>query len=173
MARALIALGSNLQQPITQVSRAIAVLQATSGLHLIQASSLYVTAPVGYDHQPDFINAVVSVETDIPAPALMTLLLEIEHTFGRERPFPNAPRILDLDLLDYDGQTCDTPHLILPHPRLHERGFVMLPLAEIAPAYRVTHASANGQTALEWATQFEHDAVRKLARDDIHSPQHA
>lgn len=166
MARALIALGSNLQQPAQQVRRAIAQLAETPGLHCIKASSLYVTAPVGYDNQPDFINAVVSAETTLAAPALMTLLLEIEQQFGRERPFPNAPRILDLDLLDYDGLTLNTAHLTLPHPRMHERGFVMLPLAEIAPDFRMSQAAANGQTAVEWARQFEHEAVRKLAEND-------
>jgi 2-amino-4-hydroxy-6-hydroxymethyldihydropteridine diphosphokinase len=103
MATALIALGSNLQQPEKQVGKAIEVLANTPGLSLIKASSLYSTAPVGYDNQPDFINAVVQMATEMPAPQLMQLLLDIEQTFGRERPFPNAPRILDLDLLDYDG----------------------------------------------------------------------
>ncbi len=166
MARALIALGSNLQQPAQQVRRAIAQLATTPGLKLLQASSLYVTAPVGYDQQPDFINAVVSVETALPAPRLMSLLLDIEQQFGRERPFPNAPRVLDLDLLDYDGLTLNTAHLTLPHPRMHERGFVMLPLAEIQPDFRLLQAAAQGQSAVEWAQLFEHEAVRKLAEDD-------
>lgn len=163
MANVLIALGSNLQQPQQQVQRAIQVLAETPGLQMLQASSLYVTAPVGYDNQPDFINAVVSMQTDIPATDLMALLLQIEETFGRERPFPNAPRILDLDLLDYDGMRMDTAHLRLPHPRMHERGFVMLPLAEIQPDFVVPHVSARGQTAVEWARQFEQAAVQKLA----------
>lgn len=163
MAVAYIALGSNLQQPHVQVTQAIQVLSTTPGLQLLKASSLYATAPVGYDNQPDFINAVVQVRTDLPAPQLMQLLLAIEQTFGRERPFPNAPRILDLDLLEYEGLSLDTPLLKLPHPRMHERGFVMLPLAEIAPDFVMHHALASGQTAVEWATRFEHDAVRKLA----------
>lgn len=158
MATALIALGSNLQQPETQVSNAIAVLASTPGLSLIKASSLYATAPVGYDNQPDFINAVVQVATEIPAPQLMQLLLEIEQTFGRERPFPNAPRILDLDLLDYDGMQLDTELLKLPHPRMHERGFVILPLAEIVPDFMLPQ----GQTVVEWIAEHPHDDVRKL-----------
>jgi 2-amino-4-hydroxy-6-hydroxymethyldihydropteridine diphosphokinase len=158
MALALIALGSNLQQPEQQVSKAIQVLAATTGLNLLQASSLYATAPVGYDNQPDFINAVIQVATDIPAPALMQLLLDIEQTFGRERPFPNAPRILDLDLLAYDGVQMATEQLTLPHPRMHERGFVILPLAEIVPDFILPQ----GQTVVEWATAFPHADVRKL-----------
>jgi 2-amino-4-hydroxy-6-hydroxymethyldihydropteridine diphosphokinase len=158
MATALIALGSNLQQPETQVSKAIAVLSSTPGLTLMQASSLYATAPVGYDNQPDFINAVVQVVTEIPAPQLMQLLLDIEQTFGRERPFPNAPRILDLDLLDYDGMQLDTELLKLPHPRMHERGFVILPLAEIVPDFMLPQ----GKTVVEWTAKHKHDDVRKL-----------
>lgn len=158
MATALIALGSNLQQPKTQVSNAIQQLSQTPGLILLKASSLYATAPVGYDNQPDFINAVVQVATDIPAPQLMQLLLEIEQTFGRERPFPNAPRILDLDMLDYDGLRLDTELLKLPHPRMHERGFVILPLAEIVPDFVLPH----GKTVVEWSAENKHDDVRKL-----------
>lgn len=158
MALALIALGSNLQQPQVQVANAIQVLSQTPGLSLVKASSLYATAPVGYDNQPDFINAVIQVSTQIPAPELMQLLLDIEQTFGRERPFPNAPRILDLDLLDYDGLRMATAHLSLPHPRMHERGFVILPLSEIVPDFILPH----GQTVVEWATEFPHDDVRKL-----------
>ena len=158
MATALIALGSNLQQPETQVSNAIAVLASTPGLSLIKASSLYATAPVGYDNQPDFINAVVQVATEIPAPQLMQLLLDIEQTFGRERPFPNAPRILDLDLLDYDGMQLDTELLKLPHPRMHERGFVILPLAEIVPEFMLPQR----KTVVEWIAEHPHDDVRKL-----------
>ncbi|WP_019883326.1 MULTISPECIES: 2-amino-4-hydroxy-6-hydroxymethyldihydropteridine diphosphokinase [unclassified Methylophilus] len=158
MAIALIALGSNLQQPETQVSKAIAVLASTPGLTLMCASSLYATAPVGYDNQPDFINAVVQVATEMPAPQLMQLLLDIEQTFGRERPFLNAPRILDLDLLDYDGMQLDTELLKLPHPRMHERGFVILPLAEIVPDFMLPQ----GKTVVEWTAKHKHDDVRKL-----------
>ncbi|MGQ2966149.1 2-amino-4-hydroxy-6-hydroxymethyldihydropteridine diphosphokinase [Methylophilus sp.] len=158
MALALIALGSNLQQPEQQVSKAIQVLAATTGLRLLHASSLYATAPVGYDNQPDFINAVIQVVTEIPAPELMQLLLDIEQTFGRERPFPNAPRILDLDLLDYAGLQLATEQLTLPHPRMHERAFVILPLAEIVPDFILPQ----GQTVVEWATESPHADVRKL-----------
>lgn len=158
MAVALIALGSNLQQPEKQVSKAIEVLANTPGLRLIKASSLYATAPVGYDNQPDFINAAVQVATDIPAPQLMQLLLDIEQTFGRERPFLNAPRILDLDLLDYEGMHLDTELLTLPHPRMHERGFVIVPLAEIVPDFMLPQ----GKTVVEWMAESQHQDIRKI-----------
>ena len=94
---------------------------------------MYLTSPVGYDNQPDFINAVASLETTLEPSQLLESILDIESSFGRERPFPNAPRVLDLDLLLYDELVMHTPSLTVPHPRMHLRGFVMLPLAEIAP----------------------------------------
>jgi len=135
--RAFIALGSNLQDPATQVSRAFEALAVLPATRLIRRSSLYRTAPVGYDNQPDFINAAAEVETDLDALSLLRALLALETSHGRERPFPNAPRVLDLDLLLYDDLTMNTPELTLPHPRMHERGFVLFPLAEIAPELEI------------------------------------
>lgn len=131
--RAFIALGSNLQDPQRQVRQALTEISEMPGIQLVRASSLYRTAPVGYDNQPDFINAVAEITTDIPPAALLQALLALETTHGRERPFPNAPRVLDLDLLLYDDLTMHSEELTLPHPRMHSRGFVLLPLAEIAP----------------------------------------
>lgn len=133
MALAYIALGSNLCEPIQQVTDAIQALNAISNTTLVAQSSLYRSAPVGYDNQPDFINAVASVETTLSPEDLLTAMFDVENAFGRERPFPNAPRILDLDLLLYEQKTRQTKRLVLPHPRMHTRAFVMHPLAEIAP----------------------------------------
>lgn len=131
--RAFIALGSNLQDPATQVTRAFERLAELPGTRVTRISSLYRTAPVGYDEQPDFINAAAEVATRLTPLELLHALLQLEASFGRQRPFPNAPRVLDLDLLLYDDRVMHTPELTLPHPRLHERGFVLFPLAEIAP----------------------------------------
>lgn len=131
--RAFIALGSNLQDPATQVRKAFEELAALPGTQLLRKSSLYRSAPLGYDNQPDFINAAAEVTTSLTPLELLHALLALETRFGRERPFPNAPRILDLDLLLYDDLMMQTAELTLPHPRLHERAFVLLPLAEIAP----------------------------------------
>lgn len=133
MAMAYIALGSNLKQPMLQIKQAIIALADLPQTKLLQHSSLYLTSPVGYDNQPDFINAVASLETTLEPSQLLESILDIESSFGRERPFPNAPRVLDLDLLLYDELVMHTPSLTVPHPRMHLRGFVMLPLAEIAP----------------------------------------
>ena len=133
MSKAYIALGSNLQQPQLQVQQALNELNDLPETRVVMKSSLYRTAPVGYDHQPDFINAVAEVDTLLEPVQLLHQLLALENRHGRERPFPNAPRILDLDLLLYDNITMNTPELTLPHPRMQARGFVLLPLAEIAP----------------------------------------
>lgn len=99
---------------------------------LLKRSSFYRTAPVGYMNQPDFINAVVQIETELTPHQLLDALLEIEQTCGRIRTFPNAPRILDLDILLYETLQSQDAKLILPHPRMHERAFVLQPLLEIA-----------------------------------------
>jgi len=131
--RAFIALGSNLKDPASQVSSALRELEDLPETHLVKASSLYRTTPVGYDNQPDFINAVAEVTTGLAPLTLLHALLTLENSHGRERPFPNAPRVLDLDLLLYDDLIMQTTELTLPHPRMHVRGFVLFPLAEIAP----------------------------------------
>ena len=131
--KAFIAFGSNLKDPKKQVEGAIQTINNTPHIQLTRTSSLYKTAPIGYDNQDDFFNAVAEIKTDLTPIELLRTLLEIEASFGRERPFPNAPRVLDLDLLLYENITMNTVELTLPHPRMHERGFVMIPLTEIAP----------------------------------------
>ncbi len=132
---AVIALGSNLAEPVRQVRAALSALEAHSQIQIEKTSSLYVTAPVGYDDQPNFVNAVCSVRTSLDGVSLLAVLNRIEADFGRERTFRNAPRTLDLDIIDFDGISSDDPHLTLPHPRAHERSFVMKPLAEILPDF--------------------------------------
>lgn len=131
--RCFIALGANLGDPVATVAAAIVALRSLPQTEFIAASSLYRTAPVGLRHQPDFINAVVELAAVSPAPTLLEALFDIEARFGRQRSVKNAPRTLDLDLLLYGNTVSDDPQLTLPHPRLHERAFVLAPLAEIAP----------------------------------------
>ncbi len=130
---ATIGLGANLNDPAAQVEYALAELDRLPGTRLIAHSSLYASAPVGYVDQPDFINAVAQVETALAPRALLDALLDIEHRHGRERKFRNAPRTLDLDLLLYGHAHFHEDALTLPHPRMTERAFVLLPLLEIAP----------------------------------------
>jgi 2-amino-4-hydroxy-6-hydroxymethyldihydropteridine diphosphokinase len=132
-ARAFIGLGANLGDPEAQVRRACAALAELPRTRLLAASSLYRSAPVGVVGQLDFVNAVAEVETALGARALLQALLDEESRFGRTREFPNAPRTLDLDLLLYGDRVIAEPGLVVPHPRMHERAFVLAPLAEISP----------------------------------------
>ena len=131
--KAFIGLGANLGDPESQVRRALAALAELPGTRLLAASSLYRSAPVGVIAQPEFINAVAAAETTLTARALLEALLAAERRFGRRRDFPGAPRTLDLDLLLYGDRVIAEPGLVVPHPRMHERAFVLAPLAEIAP----------------------------------------
>ena len=134
---AYVALGANLADPTTQVRAALTALSQLPQSTLQRASSLYRTAPVGIAHQPDFINAVAALATTLSPHALLDALFAIEAAFGRRRDYHHAPRTLDLDLLLYDQEVIDSPRLMLPHPRLHLRAFVIAPLLEIAPDCRI------------------------------------
>jgi 2-amino-4-hydroxy-6-hydroxymethyldihydropteridine diphosphokinase len=131
MATAYIGLGANLGDRMTTLRMAIQRLETLG--RIAGVSSLYETEPVGYLEQPSFLNAVIALDTALAPADLLAALLGIERDLGRMRSFPNAPRTLDLDLLLVDNAILDTPELTLPHPRLHERAFVLVPLAEIAP----------------------------------------
>jgi 2-amino-4-hydroxy-6-hydroxymethyldihydropteridine diphosphokinase len=136
----LIGIGGNLASarygPPREVLRAALAQLEASGILVMARSSWYRTEPVPASLQPWFVNAVASLETDLDASGLLAKLQAVEAGFGRTRGKPNAARVLDLDLLDYCGQVTNTTRLVLPHPRLHERRFVLVPLAEIAPNWR-------------------------------------
>jgi 2-amino-4-hydroxy-6-hydroxymethyldihydropteridine diphosphokinase len=100
---------------------------------VVKKSSLYRSAPIGHAAQPDFVNAVAQLETGLPAARLLAELQELEARHGRQRSFANAPRTLDLDILLYGELSLDSPDLKIPHPRMHQRAFVLRPLLEIAP----------------------------------------
>jgi 2-amino-4-hydroxy-6-hydroxymethyldihydropteridine diphosphokinase len=130
---AYVGLGSNLADPVAQVVQALEALDTLPLTRLLKASSLYRSAPVGYLDQPDFINAVAQVETELPPRALLDALLALELECGRTREFQNAPRTLDLDVLMYDDLVHHEHGLTVPHPQMHLRAFVLQPLLEIAP----------------------------------------
>jgi 2-amino-4-hydroxy-6-hydroxymethyldihydropteridine diphosphokinase len=130
---AYIGLGSNLADPRNQVERGLNALARLPLSQLLSRSHLYRSAPWGVRDQPEFINAVAGIETELSPRALMQAMLAIERDFGRDRSGDRwGPRILDLDLLWFDDRVIDEPGLRVPHPHLHERAFVLLPLAEIA-----------------------------------------
>jgi 2-amino-4-hydroxy-6-hydroxymethyldihydropteridine diphosphokinase len=132
VARVAIALGSNLGDRDAHLRGAVAAL--SSVLARLRVSSFHETEPVGAAMpQPMFLNAAAVGESTLSAPALLDVLLAIEQGFGRERPYPYAPRTIDLDLILYDDAVIDSPGLTVPHPRFRERQFVLEPLNEIAP----------------------------------------
>ncbi len=135
---AFIGLGSNLHEPRTQLNRAFSAIGELQGTRLLEKSSLYRSAPIGCVDQPgfvnpDFVNAVIKIETALSPLVLLQELLYIEHLNGRERTFRNAPRTLDLDVLLYDELVHHEHGLTVPHPQMHLRAFVLQPLLEIAP----------------------------------------
>ncbi len=132
MVQVCVAFGANLGDAQATVLQAIQDVGALATTQLHKASSLYASAP----HKatgPEFVNAVAIYETDLPPLELLDALQNLENIFGRERPFPNAPRTLDLDIIFYGDVALDTPRLTVPHPRWRERVFVLKPLAEICP----------------------------------------
>jgi len=129
---AWIGLGANLGDRQATLRAALAAMAGLPGTRLQRTSSLYRSAPVDAGG-PDYLNAVVQVETTLAPHALLAQLQAIEQAAGRERPYRNAPRTLDLDILLYDALTLASPTLTIPHPRMATRAFVLVPLAEIAP----------------------------------------
>jgi len=157
-AEAFVGLGANLDDPLQQVGRAISELDAIEHTRVVAASSMYRSVPVGYADQPDFINAVAKLRTGLSPRELLDALHVIEGRHARRRSVRNAPRTLDLDLLLYGMLVAREEGLILPHPRMHERSFVLLPLAEIAPDVPVPgHAPVSQLLA-----QVDRSGVEKL-----------
>jgi 2-amino-4-hydroxy-6-hydroxymethyldihydropteridine diphosphokinase len=159
---AYVALGANLGDPADQVRSGFEALAMLPQTRLMAVSSLYRSAPVGFLDQPDFVNAVAHVETALSPRELLDALLGIERSFGRQREFANAPRTLDLDLLLYDELAVDEPGLTIPHPRMHERAFVVVPLAEIAP-----HANVPGRGPVrDLASEVDAGSVTKIENEE-------
>lgn len=168
MPDAYIALGSNLDDPARQLRAAAAALSALG--EIAAASSLYETEPVGFRDQPVFLNAVLLLRTELPPQALMRELLRIEQAQGRERRRKDGPRTLDLDILFYGGAVIDEPGLRIPHPRLHERRFVLAPLAEIAPD--LVHPTLNEPIRQLAAKLQDPAAVTRLeSGDSVFAPE--
>lgn len=136
--KAVVALGSNIGAPKENLDLAIALLREASEVK--QVSRYYVTKPVGYEDQPDFLNAVCIIESQLPAMELLKMLHGIEKAMGRERKVKWGPRSIDLDLIQYGDLISKAEELTLPHPRAHERRFVLEPWHELEPdAILVTH----------------------------------
>jgi 2-amino-4-hydroxy-6-hydroxymethyldihydropteridine diphosphokinase len=157
---ALIALGGNIGDVRATFAGAISEICNRASARLLARSSDYTTPPWGEERQPPFVNACIEIETALDPHALLAVLHEIESAHGRDRSKEQrfGPRTLDLDLLAYDNSSIDAGGLILPHPRLFERAFVLVPLAEIAPDRHI-----GGRTAKEALKAVSVDGIEKLA----------
>jgi 2-amino-4-hydroxy-6-hydroxymethyldihydropteridine diphosphokinase len=135
VAEVYLGLGSNVGDRVGHLRRALLALRVAVAIEKV--SSLWETEPVGMRDQPNFLNAALRARTDQSPRALLAALIAIEQRLGRRRRAPDGPRTIDLDLLAYDGRSIDEPGLVVPHPRMEGRRFVLAPLAEIAPALRL------------------------------------
>lgn len=150
MTIAYIGLGSNLEHPRRQLAKAVKALRRLPRSRVLAVSRNYATAPIGaLDAQPDYVNAVAKIDTALPPRALLSRLDAIERRQRRRRGVRNAPRTLDLDLLLFGGRRIDIAQLAVPHPRMHQRAFVLRPLVDIAPAAHIP----------------KHGLARRLLRD--------
>lgn len=156
--RAYIGLGANLGDSAATLRRVLAELQATDGITAVTASPFYRSAPVDATG-PDFVNAVAALDTRLPPLALLDALQALENSHGRQRPYKNAPRTLDLDLLTYGDTLQDHERLILPHPRMHLRAFVLLPLRDLAPDMWV-----EGKPISEWIDAIQDQAIERIVQ---------
>jgi 2-amino-4-hydroxy-6-hydroxymethyldihydropteridine diphosphokinase len=156
---AYIGLGANLGDAAATLRAATTAISRLPGTRLVAASSLWRSAPVGCTvAQPDFVNAAVEIGTTLSPGELLSHLFQIEAAFGRERPFANAPRTLDLDILLFAHFVLDSPKLVLPHPRLHLRAFALLPLMELAPGIQIPGRGA----AAAWLPAVASQRLEKL-----------
>ena len=145
--RCYLGLGANIGKPAGQLAAAVSVLAAADGMTLRRGSSVYLTAPVGYMDQPDFHNMVVEIETTLSPERLLEVTSGIEAGLGRVRSFADGPRTIDIDILLCEGVTVQNARLQVPHPRMAQRQFVLVPLAEIAPDLPVAGGTSAGQLA--------------------------
>ncbi|WP_454676187.1 2-amino-4-hydroxy-6-hydroxymethyldihydropteridine diphosphokinase [Achromobacter marplatensis] len=156
LVRAYIGLGANLGDSAATLRRVLAELQATDGVSAVTASPFYRSAPVEATG-PDFVNAVAALDTRLPPLALLDALQALENRHGRLRPYKNAPRTLDLDLLAYGETELDHERLILPHPRMHLRAFVLMPLRDLAPEIAV-----QGKPISEWIDAIHDQPIERI-----------
>jgi 2-amino-4-hydroxy-6-hydroxymethyldihydropteridine diphosphokinase len=134
MREVIFGLGANLGEPRLQLARAVEMLAEV--VEVASCSSVYRSEPAGFRDQPDFFNLIVLARSAEDPGVLLGEALRIERELGRARTFRNAPRSIDIDLISWSGPPVETPELVLPHPRLHQRAFVLVPLAEVAPSWR-------------------------------------
>jgi 2-amino-4-hydroxy-6-hydroxymethyldihydropteridine diphosphokinase len=163
MARAFISLGSNLGDREGTLRGALRVLAGSGGVSAVKCSPFYATKPWGYTDQPDFLNAAACCETALEPLPLLKLLQGIEQSFHRERHFRYGPRTLDLDLLLYDARIMESPELTLPHPRMTQRAFVLVPLCDLKADLEIPGTGKTAAQHLEALSASEKNGVTAYA----------
>lgn len=161
MKQAFIALGTNIEPRKQHLNDALDLLAKNKKLVIKKQSSIYETAPVGYTDQADFLNMVFEVETSLTAIELLDFCQEIEHSLGRKRTIRFGPRTIDLDILVYNQENRKTERLTIPHPRMYERAFVLVPLEEIAPQLFVPSLE---RRVVELVADLSKDAVKDVRK---------
>lgn len=156
-----IALGTNIEPREDYLTKARVKLFETEDITIVKESSIYETVPVGYKDQSDFLNMVIEVETPLSPIGLLEACQSIEQALGRERTIKNGPRTIDLDILVYNQEYRETRRLTLPHPRMHERAFVLVPFNEIAPDLVIARQDAHVKDLLENLPMNEKKGVSK------------
>jgi len=154
---AFLGLGSNLGDRAALLAQALARLDGTSGIRVVAVSSLYATAPVGVEDQPEFFNAAAEIRTTLTPRELLAACLRVETELGRVRLARWGPRTIDIDILLFGDLRLSEDAITLPHPRMRERAFVLAPLAEIAPGLAI-----DGKAAAEWAASVDGSGVRRM-----------
>lgn len=167
MALAYIGLGSNLENPVAQVRQALDELDGLPLSSLVAQSSLYATPPLGPQDQPDFINAVAVVKTALSPLSLLDQLQALEQRHRRQRLRHWGPRTLDLDLLLYGQQTIERPRLRVPHPHMHKRAFVLVPLAEVTTTAAEQPPILHQQTLDHWLAHLDLSAIKRLTNANL------
>lgn len=150
-----LSLGTNLGDRLANLSKARSLL--TAKVQIDKASPIYETPPWGFTDQPAFLNQVLQVETDLQPLELLAFLKQIETSMGRQPTRRYGPRLIDLDILFYHDQVLELPQLVIPHPHLHERAFVLVPLADLAPEFK---HPVNGKTVKEMLEEVDSEGIR-------------
>lgn len=161
MSTVLLGIGTNMGDRMQNINSAVKSIGLLPLTKVIDISHIYETDPVGYTEQPQFLNAVLKIDTDLSAPAVLGACLGIEAALGRIREFKNGPRIIDIDVLIYDGVRSDTRELTLPHPAMTQRAFVMAPLLDLYPSGRAPMISFSQKLkdiGLDGVTKFSEES---------------
>ncbi|WP_068675790.1 2-amino-4-hydroxy-6-hydroxymethyldihydropteridine diphosphokinase [Oceanobacillus sp. Castelsardo] len=167
MNKAYLSLGTNIEPRIDYLNDALELLEESGDISIKDKSSIYETAPVGYTEQSDFLNIVIGITTSLSSMELLKYCQSIEGRLGRKREIRFGPRTIDLDILTYNNENSTVEELLIPHPRMHERAFVLIPLQEIAPNFRIPTWNQHAGDLLNKLQESDIKGVRKWIRNEL------